>query len=140
MGRLMAIDFGMKRCGVAVSDPLKMIATPLKTVNTKEFHLFLQEYLASEEVEHIVVGEPLHLDGKPALLHPNVLLFLDYIKDKFGTSVSLLDERYTSKMAAQAMIDGGMKKKERQIKGNTDLISAVLILQSYMNKIEHTPL
>ena len=130
----MAIDFGMKRCGVAVSDPLKIIATPLKTIPTKEFHLFLQEYLKSEEIDHIIVGEPLHLDGKPALIHPNVLLFVEYIKHKFGKTVSLLDERYTSKMASQTMIDGGMKKKDRKVKANTDLISAVIILQSYMNK------
>jgi putative Holliday junction resolvase len=134
MGRLMAIDFGMKRCGIAVSDPLKIIATPLKTVATKEIHLFLQAYLKVEEIDHIIVGEPLHLDGKPALIHPNVLLFVKYVKDTFGKSVSLLDERYTSKMATQTMIDGGMKKKDRKIKENTDLISAVLILQSYMNK------
>ncbi len=133
MARLLAIDYGRKRTGIAVSDPLKLIATPLDTVSSAQVFDFLKSYLAREEVEKIIVGYPLTLknEASEALIYVNP--FLKKLQKEFPTiPVVTFDERFTSKMAFQSMIDGGLKKKQRQDKAMVDKISATIILQSYM--------
>jgi putative Holliday junction resolvase len=139
-GRILAIDFGLKRCGIAVSDPFQLIATALETIDSRTLSSFLKNYLAKEIVATIVIGEPKNLDNSPAEIHANVLQLAEYIKENFPTiPVHLEDERYTSKIAAAAMLSGNMKKKDRRVKGAIDKVSAVLILQSFMEKIKFTP-
>lgn len=130
----MAIDFGKKRTGIAVSDPLRIIATPLETVPTSGLLPFLSNYLSRENVDEFVVGMPKTLLNEDSEIVPLVKAFVTELKNKFpGKSVHLADERFTSSIAKRAMIDGGMKKKDRQIKGNVDKISATIILQSFMS-------
>ena len=136
MGRILAIDYGLKRTGLAVTDPLKIIATPLETVETQNLLGNLAEYLAVESVEHIVIGMPVKLDGSNTHTTEPVLLFIEVLKQKFPRiPISVVDERFTSKIAQHAMIQGGVKKKDRRDKSNIDKISAVLILQSFMKQI-----
>ena len=136
MGRIMAIDFGLKRCGLAVTDDLQIISTPLETVDSKKLDDYLKKYFQQEKVDTIVLGKPLHLDGTENFLYNNILELKKHLEENYPTiNVELIDERYTSKMALQAMLDGGMKKKDRKNKENIDLISAVLILQTYMQTI-----
>ena len=133
MGRIMGIDYGQKRVGLAVSDPLNIFATPLQTVTVDKVTDFLKEYTASEPVDLFVVGYPKHLNNTPAQNAPRVTAFVTHLKRTFpAIPVVLADERYTSKMAFQAMIDGGLKKKDRRDKATIDKISAVLILQEYL--------
>ncbi len=133
MARIMAIDYGSKRVGIAVTDSLQIIATGLKTVDTKDIFNFLEEYFKKEEVETIVVGEPKHLDNTPAQAEAIILPFVKKLTDKFADKkVVRYDERFTSKMAFQTMIDSGLKKMQRRNKALIDEISAVIILQSYM--------
>lgn len=135
MSRLLAIDFGMKRCGIAVTDPEQIIATALNTVNTKELASFLKTYLSHESVEAIILGDPRNLDNSPTEISANAEKVAEWIRLHFPQiPVYREDERFTSKMASQAMAMGNMKKKDRQMKGNIDRISAVLILQSFMEK------
>jgi putative Holliday junction resolvase len=135
MGRIMAIDYGTKRVGIAVTDPLKIIATGLTTVHSSELIAFLKNYIKQEAVECIVVGKPKHLDGSPAEADRFIEPFVVHLKRSFpGVKVDREDERFTSKMAFQTMIDSGLKKKARQNKELVDEISATIILQSYMNK------
>ena len=137
MGRYMAIDFGRKRVGIAVSDPGKRIAQGLTTVPSGEIWNFLDEYLSREEVEVFVVGYPLQASGAQSESMQYIAPFVKKLKKRYsGLEVVYEDERFTSKMAMQAMIDGGMKKKDRRVKGNVDKISATLILQSYMMRRE----
>jgi putative Holliday junction resolvase len=129
----MAIDYGSKRVGIAVTDNLQIISTGLKTVETKDIFKFLEEYFKKEEVETIVVGEPKHLDNTPAQAEAIILPFVKKLSDKFkDKKVVRYDERFTSKMAFQTMIDSGLKKMQRRNKALIDEISAVIILQSYM--------
>lgn len=133
MGRILAIDFGIKRTGIAVTDELKLIASGLTTVPTKDLMVFLEEYIAKEKVDELIVGEPKHADGKPLSIEKNITYFIEDFKEKFpGISVKREDERYTSKMAFQSMIDGGLKKKKRRDKAMIDKVSATLILQAYL--------
>jgi len=133
MGRILAIDFGLKRTGIAVTDPLKIIATPLETVHTEGLINWLKAYLIREDVERIVVGMPVNLDMTDTHTTQPVKKFVDQLKQHFSNyPISLEDERFTSKMAQQTMIMGGMKKKDRRVKSNVDKISASIILQSYM--------
>ena len=134
MGRILAIDYGLKRTGIAVTDPLRIIATPLETVVTANLFQFLTSYLQKENVDEFVVGMPKTLSNEDSEIAPTVRKFVENLKLKFPEkSVHLADERFTSRMAMQAMIDGGMKKKDRQVKGNIDKISATIILQSFID-------
>lgn len=134
MGRVLAIDYGTKRTGLAVSDPMRIIATPLETVRTHTLLSFLKIYAQKEVVDEFVVGMPKTLKNEDSEIAPQVRKFIVALKTSFPEKpVHEVDERFTSSMAKQAMIEGGMKKKDRQVKGNTDKISATLILQSYMN-------
>lgn len=133
MGRIVAIDYGLKRTGIAVSDPLRIIATPLDTVDTGVLLAFLSRYAQQEPVDEFVVGMPKTLLNKDSAIAPQVRKFVEELKKLFPQkTVHLADERFTSTMAQRAMIEGGMKKKDRQVKGNVDKISATIILQSFM--------
>jgi putative holliday junction resolvase len=136
MGRILAIDYGLKRTGMAVTDPLRIIATPLETVPTTTLFDFLIGYIRKEVVDEFVVGMPKTLLNKDSEISPIVRKFVDELKMKFpGKQVHLADERFTSSMAMKAMIEGGMKKKDRQVKENVDKISATIILQSFLGNI-----
>jgi putative holliday junction resolvase len=136
MPRILAIDYGTKRVGLAVTDPLKIIATALDTVHSKDIFVFLKTYLETEEVESFVVGMPVNLDGEDTNNTPHVKGFVKNLKKTYPEiPVHLHDERFTSKMALQAMIAGGSSKKDRREKGNIDKISATIILQSYMEML-----
>lgn len=136
MGRVLAIDFGMKRTGLAVTDPLRIIATALDMVETPKLIEYLTKYFKSEQVERVIIGLPKRLNNSDSEIAPEVRKFIEKFKATFPDKpIQTVDERFTSSMAQQAMIAGGMKKKDRQVKGNVDKISAVLILQSYMQGI-----
>lgn len=138
MGRLLAIDFGMKRTGIAVTDPLQIIATPLETVPTSGLLEFLNTYLQKETVDAFVVGMPKTLLNEDSEITPFVKKFVEELKSKFSNKpVHLADERFTSRIAMEAMIAGGMKKKDRQNKSNVDKISATIILQSFLSAVRH---
>lgn len=133
MARIICIDYGAKRTGIAVTDPLQIIATALTTINTSNLLAFLQNYFTQEEVELILVGEPLGLNDEATHATPLVYAFVKNLKKQFPLiPVKLYDERFSSKMAVQAMIEMGMKKKERRIKGNIDQIAATIMLQEYL--------
>ena len=133
MSRILAIDYGRKRTGLAVTDPLQIIAGGLATVGSYQLLDYLRGYMQREEVELVVVGEPLQTNGQPSENHPRVMQFVKAFRRAFPTvPVVLYDERFTSVLAHQAMIDGGLKKKARQDKALVDEISATIILQSYM--------
>lgn len=136
MGRILAIDYGRKRSGIAVSDPMKIIAGGLTTVDTPKLLPFLVDYCKKEEVETFVVGEAKHMDNTPSESMQYIEPFVEQLAKTFPQiPIERIDERFTSKMAFQAMIDGGLKKKQRQNKAMIDQVSATIILQSYMNKI-----
>src|SRR5690348_1317964 len=129
MGRILAIDYGSVRVGIAVSDPGQIIATGLATVPAKEVFEFLNDYIKKEKVEAIVVGEPKHMDNTPAQSAEATNKFIEILNQKFpALPIYRVDERMTSRMAFQAMIDGGMKKKDRRDKGMIDKVSATIIL------------
>ncbi|AYB30862.1 Holliday junction resolvase RuvX [Chryseolinea soli] len=133
MGRVLAIDYGTKRTGIAVTDPLRIIATPLETVASAGLLTFLVDYAKKETVDEFVVGMPKTLLNEDSAIAPLVRKFVETLKKTFpDKAVHLADERFTSSMAMRAMIDGGMKKKDRQQKGNVDKISATIILQSFL--------
>ena len=132
MGRIIAIDYGNKRVGVAVTDPLKLIATPLDTIHAKDILSFLKEYVQQENVEAVVVGMPRTLDNTPTDVTSAVIGFVRKLKKELPVPVYTIDERFTSRMAFRAMIDGGLKKKDRQNKATVDKVSAAIILQSYL--------
>lgn len=133
MGRIMAIDYGKKRTGLAVTDPERIIATGHTTVETPKLMQFMADYFAKETVDTIVVGEPKQMDNTPSESARYIEPFLGELAKKFpDKEICRADERFTSKIAFQAMIDGGLKKKQRQNKALIDTISATLILQSYM--------
>ena len=134
MGRVLAIDFGTKRTGIAVTDSLKIIATGLTTLPTKDLLTFLDTYLKKEEVECIVIGEPKTLTNEDSTIAPKVNEFVKKLKEKFPSMlIDRMDERFTSKIAQQTMLAGGLKKKDRQNKATVDMISATIILQDYMS-------
>ena len=136
MGRIMAIDYGKKRTGLAVTDPLRIIATPLITVSTNELISYLGSYMKKETVDEFVVGMPKTLKNEDSEIAPLVRAFVEELKKVYPEKkIHLADERFTSRMAMQAMIEGGMKKKDRQIKGNVDKISATIILQSFLRSV-----
>ncbi len=132
MSRILAIDFGTKRIGLAVTDPDQIIATPLETVDNSKIYNFLQAYFSHEKVELIVVGFPERSDGRQSEIQKKILTFVQKLQKQFDKKVILFDERYTSKLAFQAMIDGGLKKKKRRDKAMIDRISATILLQDYL--------
>lgn len=138
MGRIMAIDYGRVRTGLAVTDPMRIIATALTTVETPTLLQYIKEYCAREEVDMFVVGEAKHMDNTPSesmqLIEPFVAKLKETFPDK---EVARVDERFTSKMAFQTMIDSGLKKKQRRDKGMIDQIAATLILQTHMNTLNN---
>ena len=137
VSRILAIDYGLKRTGLAVTDPEQIIATALTTVRTHDLMPFLKDYLLKEKVECIVVGDPRTLSNKPSEISPQVEAFVKRLKEAFpGISLERMDERFTSKIAQQSMLLDGMKKTDRQNKELVDQRSAVLILQSFMEKIK----
>jgi len=139
MGRIMAIDFGQKRVGIAVTDENKIIATALDTVPSKDIFSYLQNYMEHEIIDCIVVGEPKQMNNQPSDAVRFIDPFVRKLKKVFAdVRIERFDERLTSKIAMQTIIMVEMKKKERQKKENIDKISAVLILQSYMDYLSRT--
>ncbi len=135
MGRILAIDYGRKRVGIAVTDPLQIIANSLTTVATKEIWDFLVEYFKKEHVECVVVGYPKQMNNTASEAVRYINPFLGRFKKLYpDMELKLVDERFTSKMAHQTMIDAGLKKKARQNKELVDTISATIILQSYLEQ------
>ena len=133
MGRILAIDFGKKRTGIAVTDQLQIIASGLTTVNTENLIQFLKDYTLKENVELFLVGKPKQMDNSDSESETLILTFLKKLEKEIPQIPMLrIDERFTSKMAFQTMIDGGLKKKQRRNKALVDEISATIILQSYL--------
>lgn len=133
MSRLLSIDYGKKRTGIAVSDPLQIIANGLTTVETSKLFEFLEDYLKKEDVESIIVGLPKQMNGKPSENMKRIEPFVNRLKKLYPKiNIEYFDERFTSKLAHQAMIDGGLKKQDRRNKELVDEISATIILQGYM--------
>ncbi|WP_299112927.1 Holliday junction resolvase RuvX [uncultured Winogradskyella sp.] len=134
MGRILAIDYGIKRTGLAVTDEMQIIASGLTTVETKDLLVFLKDYVASEKVKMFVVGEPKQMDNTASESEVHIQKFLRQLAVAIPEiPIERIDERFTSKMAFQTMIDSGLKKKQRQNKALIDEISATLILQSYLS-------
>lgn len=139
MGRILAIDYGTKRTGIAVTDPLQIIANSLTTVRSCDLIAFLKDYFAKETVDHVVIGMPTTLRNEPSENAQYVKIFEKQFKKEFPTMpISEIDERFTSTIAHQTMIAGGMKKKDRQNKEVVDSISATIILQSYMERVNRS--
>lgn len=136
MGRIICIDYGGKRTGIAVTDPLRIIANALTTVETKNLFPFLKDYFAKEQVDKILIGEPLNWDESDTHATPLVRKAIERLTREFPhIPIETVDERYTSKMASRAMVDMGMKKKDRRVKGNIDQIAATIMLQEYLEKL-----
>lgn len=136
MGRLLAIDYGTKRTGLAVSDPLKIIANGLATVPTHTLFDYLKTYFEKETIDCIIVGMPKQMNNEYSENMKHIRPFVDKLQKKYpGMRVEYYDERFTSALAQRAMIDGGVKKKDRQNKALIDEISAVIILQDYMESL-----
>lgn len=137
MPRIIAIDYGSKRVGLAVTDPLKILANGLTTVHSKDVIKFLEDYLKREEVECIVVGEPKTLRNEPSDSARFIEPFVRHLRNKFpNMKIERYDERFTTAMAHQAMLLGGLKKKARQNKETVDMVSATIILQNYLEFIK----
>jgi putative Holliday junction resolvase len=133
MGRILALDYGTKRVGLAVTDPSRIIANGLTTVHSKDVIKFLEDYIKKEPVDIFVVGKPLRLDGSDSESAVHVEKFISLLAKHFPQiPVERIDERFTSKIAQRSMLEMGLKKKDRQNKETVDQISAVLILQTYM--------
>ena len=133
MSRILAIDYGKKRTGIAVSDPMQIIANGLTTVPTHTLMDFLMNYVQKEQVERIIIGHPKQMNNEDSENMKNIVPFMNQLKKKMPQMpVELVDERFTSVLAHQAMLTGGLKKKDRQNKALVDEISATIILQSYM--------
>ena len=138
MGRIMAIDYGRVRTGLAVTDSLRIIASALTTVETPTLLQFLKDYCTREQVDIFVVGKAMHRDGSPSESMQYIEPFVAKLKETFpDKEVVRIDERFTSKMAFQTMIDSGLKKKQRRDKGMIDQIAATIMLQDYMRTINN---
>jgi putative Holliday junction resolvase len=139
MGRILGIDYGRKRTGLAVTDSLKIVAGNLDTVPTHTLMQFIKDYIAREQVERIVVGLPTQLNGQPSESMKYITPFVNRLKKELpGMDVVMYDERFTSTIAHQAMIDGGMKKSDRRDKSRVDAIAATIILNDYLQSIYNT--
>jgi putative Holliday junction resolvase len=135
MGRIIGIDYGLKRIGLAVTDPLQIFASPLITVSPSEFYNFIAGYLKKDEVDAFVIGYPVQMNNQPSASVTYINPFIKKLKKTYPEKhIYLADERFTSQMAIRAMVDGGAKKKDIQNKGNVDKISASIILQSFLDK------
>lgn len=131
--RVMAFDYGTKRIGIAVTDPLQMIATGLDTVHPNQIIEYLKKYLQTEQVERFILGDPKQMDGTPSQSAPHVKGFSNLLKKTFpDIPVEMFDERFTSKMASAAILQSGIKKSARQEKGLVDTVSATILLQSWL--------
>jgi putative Holliday junction resolvase len=133
MARIMAIDYGKKRCGIAVTDTLQISTNGLDTVLTENIFKFLKEYLSQEDVETLVIGEPKRMNDEPSAVEEQIKVFIRGVEKRFPKiNVEREDERFTSKMAMQSMVESGVRKKKRREKELVDKVSATLILQSYL--------
>ncbi len=133
--RILSIDYGQKRTGIAVTDEMQMIASGLTTVDSATAIDFLRNYFAKEKVERVLIGEPKQMNGQPSQSAPLIEAFIVKFKEQFpDIPLEQVDERFTSKMAFQTMIDSGLKKKQRQDKGLIDEISATILLQDYLSR------
>ncbi|GAB3918187.1 Holliday junction resolvase RuvX [Mucilaginibacter boryungensis] len=129
----MAFDYGTKRIGIAVTDPLQIIATGLDTIHPNDIIAYLKKYMQTEQIERFIVGEPKQMDNTPSQSAQHVKGFVNLLKKQFpDIHISMLDERFTSKMASAAILASGRNKKDRQDKGLVDTVSATILLQSYM--------
>ena len=134
MGRIIGIDYGTKRIGIAVTDPMQVIASPLTTVTNVSFNEFIDDYIKKENVEAFVIGYPKQLNNCPSKTVQHIEPFIKKLKKRFPEKmIMLVDERFTSVMATRSIIDGGVKKADRQNKSITDKVSAALILKSYLD-------
>jgi len=137
MGRLLAIDYGSKRTGIAITDELQLIASGLTTVKTNDLIPFLKDYFNAEQVELVIIGEPKQKDGTHSHIEIEISKFIKQLIEVFpDLEIKRIDERFTSKMAFQTMIDSGLKKKQRQNKALIDEISATIILQDYLYNLK----
>lgn len=137
MGRILAIDYGRKRSGIAVTDPLKICANGLPTQRSCDLIAYLKDYISHENVESFVVGEPKDMKGQPSESTRFLIPFLNQLKKEFPTiPVIMFDERFTSSIAHREMIAGGFKKKDRMEKGKADEMAAVIILTSYLQSLQ----
>jgi putative holliday junction resolvase len=135
MSRIISIDYGMKRTGIAVTDPLQIIASALTSIDSARIFTFLEEYLKKETVELILIGDPHNLDGSPTELTNDVHRIIGILGKKFPhIPVKTIDERYSSVIASRAMVEMGMKKKNRREKGVIDKVAATMMLQEYLSK------
>lgn len=139
MGIIIALDFGEKRTGIAATDPMQIIASGLTTLATPELIPFLKKYCQEQAVDRCVIGLPKQMDNSPSEVEPKILAFIKKLSQAIPTlSIERYDERFTSKMAFQSMLDGGLKKEKRKNKGLVDKISATLLLQSYLDASLHS--
>ena len=137
MGRILAIDYGRKRTGLAVTDPLRITANPLLTIETSELMNWLTDYFTKEQVDEVVIGHPTQMNGQESESMNYIRPFLGVFKKTFPDKpITMYDERFTSVLAHRAMIDGGMKKKDRQNKAVVDKIAACIILEGYLEKLK----
>ena len=137
MARILALDYGLKRTGIAVTDPLQMIANAHDTVETRQLFTYLEAYFHHEEVECMVVGEPKNMDNTPSEISGEINRFIRAFEQKFpAIPVKRVDERFTSKIAQQTILAAGKNKKARRDKSMVDKVSAVIILQSYLQTIQ----
>jgi putative Holliday junction resolvase len=133
--RILAIDYGKKRTGLAVTDPLRIIASGLTTVETPQLFSFLKDYFSKEKVEIVLIGEPKQMDGTPSESTEMIEKFIIQFRQEFPTiKIERMDERFTSKMASKTLLDSGLKKKKRQDKSLIDEVAATIMLQDYLNK------
>jgi putative pre-16S rRNA nuclease len=131
--RILAIDYGKKRTGIAVTDPLQIISHPLETIETKNIFPFFEKYLSEEKVKEIVIGHPKHADDTDAVIFGEIKKFAEKLqKNHPDIKFAFQDERYSSKRAMESMIEGGYKKKDRRKKGNIDKMAALIILRDYL--------
>jgi len=137
MPRILSIDYGSKRTGLAVTDPLKIIATGLTGIHTKDLETFLADYFKKEPVEKVIIGHPLNMDDTDTHATPLVQAFINrFVKVFPSIPIVKVDERFTSKMAVQSMVQSGMKKKDRQNKNLVDEIAATIMLQEYLRSLD----
>lgn len=134
MGRILAIDYGTKRIGLAVTDPMQIFASPLDTVSPAGFDEFIENYLKTNEVDEFVIGYPVQMNNMPSESVKHINPFIKKLKFKYPEKhIHLADERFTSQMALRTMIEGGLRKKDRQDKATVDKISAAIILKSFLD-------
>lgn len=139
MGRIVAIDYGAKRCGVAATDPLQIIAGAIATIDTKQILAYLRDYLSKEQVDVLVVGKPMRLDGSDTHSTAAAEKFVTSLRQLFpAQQVEQVDERFTSAIAQRSLLEMGLKKKDRQKKEHIDQVSAALILQTYLEMKNRT--